>query len=399
MQIRNVISLFNLLRVLSNEGWKLDACDSHKYTFKGQGKRSIFLNRHPWIPDTVYMDEVMLQVKNLNRELVFWAYPEPQKTAVADIQSLGLSSEAVLDKLRQHDKLPSSKTTALEIFRLTSVQKDGRHEQLVDIVKMDPALAKELIHHVNSPFYGRLKPVQTVKEAIDYIGPRKLRQFVLGVITISQLRRGRCRIFDYGRFWSQVIAQAFAAEQIVTTSPSLHHLGGDVAFTAGLLGQIGKLAYATVFPDDYTRVLSCALSPSSPQLGKIEEKQFGLTHQQVTEVLLTDCRLPTYFCRAAAYHDTPDNGQMLPPDSPERELAVVLFWSHVMADIILRQGHNQIEQRLDRMYQMAHRWGHETESFGHCFNNIISGWSDMAEVFHLPAYPVPSWDEIYAKAS
>ena len=144
--------------------------------------------------------------------------------------------------------LPSLPSVLLEL-----VESLGHEElsaaQYSAKISRDQALAAKTLRLANSSFYGRGRQVRSVAEAIVVLGLRTVR----GVVTAAGLADTFRRYpgFDHCAFWRHSIGSALCAQSL---ADELGREDGDLAFTVGLLHDIGRLALASAFASAYAEV-------------------------------------------------------------------------------------------------------------------------------------------------
>ena len=163
-------------------------------------------------------------------------------------------------EIKKTKKLPSPDATALEIYRLAN-KEDIDYAKLRKVVEQDPAIASRVMQLANSAFYRTRLRINSLNSAFVRLGMKMLGNVALGVSLVSQNKKGPCHKFDYEGFWSESVARSVAAWRLAEESGE--DINTDVAFTAGLLCQIGQLAFATVYPAEYAKVLSLVRSGDS----------------------------------------------------------------------------------------------------------------------------------------
>lgn len=158
------------------------------------------------------------------------------------------------DEIKAMGDLPSPSGVALEIMRLTQSE-EASIQDLAKVIQADPALAGRLLKFANSASVGVRRPVVAIEDAVKLLGIGVIRQFVLGISVLSNYSHGRCEEFDYPGFWSHSLAAALAAQALAGLE---RVIAPAEAFTCGLLGRVGQLGLAAIYPDGYTAVLlSC----------------------------------------------------------------------------------------------------------------------------------------------
>lgn len=142
-------------------------------------------------------------------------------------------------------------------------------------ISRDQALAAKTLRLANSSFYGRGRQVRSVSEAITVLGLRTVR----GVVTAAGLA-GSFRhhpTFDHDAFWRHSIGTALCAQAL---AGELGRDDGDLAFTVGLLHDIGRLALASAFAPAYADVEQWRRDKDCP--GEVAERAvLGTDHAEV----------------------------------------------------------------------------------------------------------------------
>src|SRR5690242_8269468 len=231
---------------------------------------------------------------------------------------MSVSANPRFDELKTTGKLPSPSGVALAIIELC--RKDGVSiEEIAHAVRADPALSGRIIKFANAAANAPRRPIVSVPEAIQLVGINTVRQLVLGFSLLGQYRTGACAAFDYSRYWSRSLAVAIAASALclrVRSAPP------DEAFTCGLLSDVGTLALATIYPDEYAELVST--HPASVQdMARIERERFATDHNELGAALLADWHLPRLFVVSVFHHEAPEHAR-LPEGSREFIICQVL---------------------------------------------------------------------------
>jgi putative nucleotidyltransferase with HDIG domain len=147
------------------------------------------------------------------------------------------SASVQLDKLRE---LPSLPQVVIDLQSALS-REDVSIDAIADTVSLDQALAAKALRVANCSFYGVPGRVVSIRQAIGMLGLRSVST-VLTIAAVSQsIPRPSCPGFDLERYWRHSVAVALCARNMARTL----RLDADVAFTAGLLHDLGRLALAS----------------------------------------------------------------------------------------------------------------------------------------------------------
>lgn len=302
--------------------------------------------------------------------------------------------EKIFREIKRTQKLPSPDKTALDIFRLSS-DKNVDYNKLRKIVEKDPAIASRVMQLANSAFYRSQVRIYSLKNAFVRLGMKMLGNVALGVSLVSQNKKGPCAAFGYEGFWSESVARSVSCWYMA--DDKARSVDTDVAFTAGLLCQVGRLAFATVYPAKYSMILRASEAGDSVDLLRREQDVFGLDHNELGAKMMAEWNLPDFFCRAVQYQDTLSDRQNLPADTQERDLARLLQWSKAISMILTRK---QIPTRkaLDITVKATSLFGMHHAEFPRSFDMISSEWVKMGSIFEVATREVPPWNKIYSLA-
>jgi HD-like signal output (HDOD) protein len=187
-----------------------------------------------------------------------------------------------LNELKNANRLPSPSGTALEIMRLLQ-HNDTSINDVANLVKMDPALSARIIKFVNSAGSSNQRSIMNMNDAIVMAGMATVKNFALSLSLVTKDSRNRCNGFSYISFWSLSLARAVA---LMTMNRIDRVIAPEEAFTFGLLADIGRLAVASAWHEEYSDCLF--LARDEADLKQSEVKLFGIHHDDMSLLLLKD---------------------------------------------------------------------------------------------------------------
>lgn len=296
---------------------------------------------------------------------------------------------AVFYKIKQTGQLPTPAAKAFKIFRLAG-DINTSIADLAIVVQTDPAITARIIKIANSAFYKSLHPATSVKDAIVRLGLKMIKRISLGFSLLTDYKKGPCREFDYDNFWSESLARAVVTRHIAEISQSA--FTADEAFTVGLISRIGRLAFATVYPLEYSNILKQTLPDDDVQLRRNEREVFGIDHNELTAEMMADWGLPDIFCNAVRFQDCIADTEKLIPGSPEHELAHILQWPAKMSIILTRPTVKHAF--LSSVINDADQIGIGPDIFAQRFDAIILEWQNMGKLLDVKTRQVRPWDQI-----
>ena len=208
-----------------------------------------------------------------------------------------LSLQQVTDNLKD---LPTLPAVVMELLNNLD-QEDADISILAKKVTQDLALTAKTLRYANSPFYSTLIKVTTIQQAIALMGMEAVKQMVLSAALSGCFPENNCKGFDHKAFWRHSNAVAFVSKLIARRM----NFNEDVAFTAGLLHDIGLLALVTLFPKEFEEVIAFRKTGLATQF-EAERKILGLDHAAVGEALAIEWNFSDVMKNAIAGHHQPE---------------------------------------------------------------------------------------------
>lgn len=169
-----------------------------------------------------------------------------------------------------------------------------------DLVAKDLAISTKLIQVANSVYYGVEQQVSEPGAAVLLLGLETTASLVLSIEAFARFDKLKPLYFSIDRVWKHSQAVADLTRKICQVAGCDAETTGH-AYTAGLLHDIGKLALAQNFEEQYHRTVKRAEDKNVP-LYTIEREVFGATHPETGAYLLAAWGLPLPIVRAVADH-------------------------------------------------------------------------------------------------
>lgn len=211
-----------------------------------------------------------------------------------------MSSITLADVLRRIHNLPSLPAVVIEL--LASLEGDDVHiEKLASEISQDQALSAKTLRLANSSFYGMARQVTTIQEAVAILGLGTVRNVVTTASLMGAFPSHPPGGFDATPFWRHAIAVAVCARALALGLQS----NPDLAYTAGLIHDIGRLVLVTQFQSDYEATLAFRMQHDCGLL-EAERAVLGLDHAAVGQALSQQWKFPPAIQEAVAAHHRPD---------------------------------------------------------------------------------------------
>lgn len=182
------------------------------------------------------------------------------------------------------------------------------------IIARDPSVAAKILQLVNSSFFGLPRRIESLGEAINYVGLQIIKALVLTVPVYSRFDGVRVRDYSPAAIWEHcwrtgVLARCIAQEE--HQSPAFC----EEAFLAGLLHDLGKMVLIANLSSLCREATALATRNQMP-MHEAEKQIFGCTHSLVAAYLLGLWGLPESIVEAVAFHNEP-------MESPSNQFSVL----------------------------------------------------------------------------
>jgi putative nucleotidyltransferase with HDIG domain len=220
----------------------------------------------------------------------------------ADAISQYVRNDRIQSLVSRMRTLPSRPSLYLEVMReLRSPTASAI--TVGELVEKDLAISTKLIQVVNSAFYGMAQQVTDPAAAVLLLGLETTASLVLSIEAFARFDKVKPIYFSMDKVWrhsQSVAASAKRIAELLCNDPEV----ARNAYTAGLLHDIGKLALALNFEEQYQGAIKLAekqkITPS-----EVESQVFGATHAETGAYLLSIWGLPLPIVEAVARHHAP----------------------------------------------------------------------------------------------
>jgi diguanylate cyclase (GGDEF)-like protein len=237
-----------------------------------------------------------------------FAAPHPPRPAD------GGAGERLLTRILADPQLPSLPALALQVLE-TAARPDCTVAEVTELISRDPALCGKVLKAVNSALYNLPHAVSSVSRAVGLLGLTSVRSLVLA-LSLSAVRVRGVGQSAVQEFWRSSVVGAVVA---LETALHLRRPFPEDDFVAGLLRDLGVLAFHQACPAEYPLLWQVAAGGPAAAQGEMERQAFGLDHAEVGARILECWRLPAGITQAIrCRHAGPDRLAALPPAVAER---------------------------------------------------------------------------------
>jgi putative nucleotidyltransferase with HDIG domain len=212
-----------------------------------------------------------------------------------------MTAPEIINKVKN---LPPISQAALKLVNLLE-QSSISNDEIVQVIKCDNVLTAKLLRACNSPYFGLDEPVASVDQAVLMLGHQQILHIVLTLAFGSAMvvpLHGYA--VEANELWRHSLMTATAAEIVAMEALDLH-VETPVAFTVGLLHDIGKLALSQAITPEIQHEIRELVERQGCARIEAEKKILGADHGEVGACLLKSWNLPEDIVEAVANHHQP----------------------------------------------------------------------------------------------
>lgn len=217
------------------------------------------------------------------------------------------------DILHQSGDLPAMPKAALHILSVIE-NPSTTATRLERAVVMDQALTAKILRIANSPFYGAVREIKTVSEAIVRLGFVTIRNWTLVTATKSVFLGAGAGLL-YHRIWRQSVLSGMSAQLV---AQAMRRPEPETVFVGGLMQNIGQLVLARSHLDLFQQVLMISSEERMPY-HLVEQELLGFDHGDLGALLIKEWNLSEELEQGVRWHHRLDH-----PDVQCRELAAMI---------------------------------------------------------------------------
>lgn len=218
---------------------------------------------------------------------------------------MGVKQESVekpLDLLNRKVEMPRLTGVSgelLSIMHMPLAQIEMR--RIVSLAESDPTLTASVLRSANSAYFGALREIKTVSQAITRMGFEDTIH-ILSYHCLSGLMPAPKNLpnFSSKEFWLHSWATATVARMLGKPQYLLRSLPGEL-YSAGLLHDIGKIVLAGYAGESFDQACAIARGQRIP-IHEAEMQVMGLDHAKLGGQVLDDWNLPLPILNAVRGH-------------------------------------------------------------------------------------------------
>lgn len=214
-----------------------------------------------------------------------------------------ITAEEIQRKLREIRNISTLPQVMNRIMAVV-IDPDSSAKDLAAEIRQDQALASKILKIANSAYYGFYRKVASVDDAVVLLGFREIRSMCLAIAVVNMFDEKRNPFFDRRAFWRHCFVTAQLSEILAEDVYGTENL----AFTAGLLHDLGRAALDQYFPEIWKTV--CMRVDAQQVHWLVAERELmEIDHTEVGALLAQRWDFPESLIQAIRYHHEPSSAK------------------------------------------------------------------------------------------
>jgi len=194
-------------------------------------------------------------------------------------------TEDILKKLKKVKTLPH---VGIKLTQVISDESCSVRD-LEDIIKLDPTLIIRILKLINSPYYGLYNKVDSISEAVIYIGLENLRNMIVVEAVKDIFKDTRDDdIFSGKILWFHSAVVGICCQMI---AERVFSIKSEDSFLCGILHDIGLIIEYQMEGKQLREALD-HYNPDKNNLCEMEKKFIGTDHCQIGSAVTKEWKLP-----------------------------------------------------------------------------------------------------------
>jgi len=232
--------------------------------------------------------------------------------------------ELVIRRLDSLSTLPCVATRFLSLL----LEPQPPLADLADIIESDSALSAKIFSLIHEQGLSLPDENPSIRRALDKLPLHLIRDAILSIKAYPAFSQDSTRVSFRKQLIEHCLAVACCAKDIAEVTTV--NIDSELAYSAGLLHDIGKLALDEAMPRSFSGIIEQAKSQHTCSC-TIEQKHLGLNHTILGKRLAAKWHLPNKIALAIWLHHSDTNA--ISQSIPEAKIAQIVQ----LADLTARQ--------------------------------------------------------------
>ena len=213
-----------------------------------------------------------------------------------------MNNNELKEVVSQMGTLPSLPQVYLEMTE--ALDREASINEIAYIVKKDMAMSTKVLQIVNSAFFGFIRQISEIREAVVYLGVDTIKALTLSVHAFEECKSTRViKGFSPDDLMNHCLKVGNISKKLAIKQ-GLNRKEQDMAQTSGILHDLGRLILFSKKPDIFEKSHAAAQQKQTLE-SDIENEMMGMTHADLGAYLLDLWNLPYEIVEAVIRHHDP----------------------------------------------------------------------------------------------
>jgi len=199
--------------------------------------------------------------------------------------------------------IPPFPKVAIQVMKMLE-NKEVKAKDLAEVIQYDSAITANLLKTCNAAYFGLTRKVSSLDDALVVVGHDILKDIIIASSSARFYKGGAGEGYqlEQGDLWKHSVASAIMAKQL---SGHFSEIDSGLAFTAGLLHDIGKRFLSSFVADDFEKLMKMGHRNGSSFL-KAEREVLGMDHAELGGLIIEKWEFSEDLIAAVREHHDPD---------------------------------------------------------------------------------------------
>lgn len=182
----------------------------------------------------------------------------------------------------------------------------GSLNEIADIIIYDPSITANLLRKCNSAYYNLPVKIDSVKDAVAYLGLDQVINLVLINASEQNFKRGQSGYgLNEGELWRCSVSSALVAKEIAS---KIKTDNPHAVFTGALLKDIGKIVLDRFVSDTFEKIRR-EVQDNGRSFREAEKKVIGIDHAELGALLARKWGFSPKMVNIIRHHHLEDESQ------------------------------------------------------------------------------------------
>ncbi len=179
--------------------------------------------------------------------------------------------------------VPPFPKVALQVMKMLD-NPEVKAKDLAEVIQYDAVITANLLKTCNAAYFGLTRKVSSLDEALVVLGQDILKDIIMASSSAKFYKgdAGGGYSLEQGDLWKHSVATAVMAKLL---SSHFNEVDPGVAFTAGLLHDIGKRFLSSFVAEDFQEIVDLAHGGESSFI-EAEKEIIGMNHAELGGLIL-----------------------------------------------------------------------------------------------------------------